>query len=43
MTDMVKNKDYSHPEVGVLREADLQRMKVRMFVSQEAIRRPSKE
>lgn len=29
MTDMVKNKDYSHPEVGVIRESDLQRMKVR--------------
>jgi len=25
---MVKNKNYNHPEVAILREADLQRIKV---------------
>jgi hypothetical protein len=28
VTDMVKNKNYNHPEIGVLREDDLVRMKV---------------
>lgn len=28
VTEMVKNKDYNHPEIGILKETDLQRMKV---------------
>ena len=36
VTDMVKNKNYNHPEIGVLKEDDLLRMK-------ETIRKPTKE
>lgn len=36
VTEMVKNKNYNHPEIGVLYENDLQRMK-------ETIRKPTKE
>lgn len=29
VTEMVKNKNYNHPEIGVLRQNELERMKVR--------------
>ena len=40
---MVKNKNYNHPEIGVLYENDLQRMKVHLSITKETIRKPTKE
>ena len=40
---MVKNKNYNHPEVAVLREADLQRIKVSHNNIKETIRKPTKQ
>lgn len=40
---MVKNKNYNHPEIGVLHENDLHRMKVRIIIIKETIRKPTKE
>ncbi len=40
---MVKEKNYNHPEVGVLKEDDIQRMKVKILIIQNAIRKPTKE
>lgn len=34
VTEMVKSKNYNHPEVGVLRENDLLRMKVQFPYSE---------
>lgn len=28
VTEMVKNKNYNHPEIGIIKESDFQRMKV---------------
>lgn len=40
---MVKEKNYNHRELGVLKEDDLQRMKVLIILSKNVIRKPTKE
>ena len=40
---MVKDKNYNHKELAVLKHQDIVRMKVVRFFIQETIRKPTKE
>ena len=40
---MVKVKNYNHPELGILKDEELRRMKVSFKFIKELIRKPTKE